>query len=162
MQKANNACGVSFGSAKTAMQQNQNKSPANVLPSVKAYMENIVATATTNNATLDALAESNARLYATTKKQHTMIEYLRMNNAMIVSMQSGGGGGFNTGGNNGRLLEDNQNQPTAMASAAATPEQPALAVVMYTLNWPQETILQGWEQTQIGVRMRGYDGVGKL
>ena len=66
MHKTNNARGVFFGSANDAMKQQ--KPPADVLPFVDTYMENIATAITTKHAKLHALVESKARLSAITEK----------------------------------------------------------------------------------------------
>ena len=80
--------------------------PADFLPVVEAYTEKISATVTTNHATLEALVSSNARLYATTKKQHANMESLRAEISTLRTSVNPGGGGNNTG----HLLADQEKQ----------------------------------------------------
>ena len=91
MHKANNAHGVSFGSANASIQQ-QNPPPY-VLPTVKSNMENISAVSMTSRSTLNALLVSNACLSVTTKTQHAKIESLRTENSTLRASGNSGGGG---------------------------------------------------------------------
>ena len=66
-----------FPSSELMRQPHHHQVTAEVLPAVKAYMENIAAVATTNHDTLDDLVSSNARLSSHIEKKHATIECLR-------------------------------------------------------------------------------------
>ena len=75
-QKANNYRGVSFISVNASTQLHQHQLPTDILPAVKAYMENIDTSLTTNHAMLESLVVSNVCLSVTTEKKRAMIESL--------------------------------------------------------------------------------------
>ena len=76
------------------MQPHQHQLPTDVLPVINAYMGNIAVVVTTNHARIYALVASNARLTATTEKQHATIKSLQKENGTLRERgKSGGGGG---------------------------------------------------------------------